>query len=379
MWKKIINSIETEIDDVKYGLERLFGLQSPLQIKCYNGYGNDERLHVTGRVLVLADMPETGASDSAWRNFINVSRNWLTDDVPFAKLEARFRDQVIEVVADEEGYFSVEIPFTGDHCGAAVWYQVELRLLDPVAKDDSPVKETAFVQVPCKGSEFGVISDIDDTIIHTGATSLIQMIRNVFLGNAHTRVVFNGLTALYDALARGTDGRGRNPFFYVTSSPWNLYDLIAHIFELRSIPRGTLFMTDWGIDEEKFLISSHHSHKKDAIRKILNTYRELKFVLIGDSGQQDPEIYTDILEEFPGRILAVYIRDVTKDSRAESVKALADRAVKQGVDLVLSEESYIVAEHAVANSLIRKCELPAIYGQQLTDREEAVDEGAPPV
>ena len=377
MWKKLIHLIESEVDSVKYGIERLAGSTKPLQIQTYVGYGNDRILRVSGRVLRQKNIPAPGASDSDWRNFLNMARNWFTDEVPFAKLEARFRDEVFEARADEEGYFSVEVPVENSSEGAAMWLDVDLQLVDPVG--DFPVTASASVQLPSLGSEFGIISDIDDTVIHTGATDLLQMARNTLLGNAHTRIVFNGVSALYAALARGKDGRGRNPFFYVTSSPWNLYGLLSEIFELRSVPKGALFMTDWGIDDEKFVEAGHHSHKKGAIRRVLDFYPDLKFILIGDSGQQDPEIYTDILDEYPDRILALYIRDVTTDARDTAVFTLAEKAKEAGVDLVLTAESYAIAKHAAAHGFIRETELPAIKGQTKADRAEAVADGANPL
>ena len=72
-----------------------------------------------------------------------------------------------------------------------------------------------------------MISDIDDTIVRTGATSLLMMLRVVLLSNAHTRLPFQGVAAFYGALARGASGQDSNPLFYVSSSPWNLYDVLS--------------------------------------------------------------------------------------------------------------------------------------------------------
>ena len=377
MFKKFIHFIEAQIDAFKYGLWRLIGVSDPLQIKCYTGYGNHSTLRVGGRVLQLKNLSKTGASDSAWKNFVNVVKNWFTDEVPAARIEVRFQDFHSRIITDEEGYFEIEIPLETISSDASMWHEVELTLLEP--RDQEIVTAQAVAQIPERGSEFGIISDIDDTVIFTGATSILQMVKNTLLGNAHTRVVFNGVSALYAALARGKDGRGRNPFFYVTSSPWNLYDLILQIFELRSIPRGTLFMTDWGIDNQKFFTSGHHRHKKGAIIDILEFYPDLNFILIGDSGQEDPEIYSDILSHYPDRVLAIYIRDVTTGARDEVLSKLVERASKTGTDLVFAEESFQIAEHAVSKGYIRRSEIPAIVGQQQSDRQEAVEEGADPL
>lgn len=368
MFTRLVHLAESNLDSFKYGLSRITGLRRPVEIVTYPGYGNSKILTLRGRVLTAKHVPRSGADDSDWKNFLRMSRNWFTDEIPHAKVEARLGTHLMIVEADEEGYFSIEIKAAEGEAFEPGWIEVPLRLLDP--SPESAVEAMALVQVPEKNAEFGVISDIDDTVIHTGATSVLQMAKNTLLGNAHTRVVFDGVTAFYAALGRGTDGRGMNPFFYVTSSPWNLFGLITRVFKLRGIPDGTLFMKDWGVDENKFIKSGHHDHKQRAIQAVLDRYPEMKFVLIGDSGQEDPEIYMAILRQNPDRITAIYIRDVTQTQRDEEVKALATVARDCGIDLVACETSLEAAEHAASIGIIRHCELHAVRGQKAMDQEE---------
>ena len=74
-----------------------------------------------------------------------------------------------------------------------------------------------------------------------------------------------------------------------------------------------------------------HEHKLGPIRRILETYPALSFVLLGDSGQQDPELYLRVLREHPGRICAIYIRDVSATRRDRQVDELAAAAQAVGV------------------------------------------------
>ena len=95
--------------------------------------------------------------------------------------------------------------------------------------------------------------------------------------------------------------------FYVSSSPWNLYDLLSDFFNLQNIPIGpVLFLRDWGLSDQGFLPTRNRSYKLGYIKEIIETFNDLPFILIGDSGQEDPEIYTEVVslypEPHPGRL-----------------------------------------------------------------------------
>ena len=91
----------------------------------------------------------------------------------------------------------------------------------------------------------------------------------------------------------------------------------------------------------------HSDHKLGAIRQILDYYPDLPFILIGDSGQEDPEIYRDIVHDYGGRIRAIYIRNVTTDpARARAIGELAEEVRGAGSDLLLSEDTLAAVRHA---------------------------------
>ena len=201
---------------------------------------------------------------------------------------------------------------------------------------------------------FGIISDLDDTVLKSDVTSLPQMLGTVLTGNARTRLPFPGVSALYRALVR--EKAGTNPIFYVSSSPWNFYDLLWTFLKYRRLPLGPLFLRDWGA--ELFSGGSHHKHT--IIERLMKTYPALPFVLIGDSGEQDPEIYAEVVRRNPGRVLAVYIRRVTGAARDEGVQQLRAEVQKAGVELVLTRDSLAAAFHAMAMGLISPSELRSV-------------------
>jgi phosphatidate phosphatase APP1 len=189
----------------------------------------------------------------------------------------------------------------------------------------------------------------------------------VLLENARTRLPFAGVAAFYRALREGSGGQ-QNPIFYVSSSPWNLYDVISGFLEAEEIPAGPLLLRDWDLGRSLFRTAAFKSRE---IREILETYPSLGFILIGDSGQEDPEIYTELVAEHPGRILAVYIRSVEpRPDRSEAIRGLAERVAESRSTLVLADDTLTVASHAAAHGWIRAEALPDIRG------EKRADEGA---
>ncbi len=323
-----------------------------LRIDAYHGYGTRDLLHVRGRVLRDAGVGRVGPDDRVLRNLGNTLRRALTDEVPGARVRARFRGVVREVVTDRNGFFDIVLPVSDELLPPGVWHEVELVLLDPLPADGAAVRASSRVLVPPPDAEFGVISDIDDTVVRSDVTTWHRMLRIVLLTNAHSRTPFEHVDSLYRALKAGPDGTARNPIFYVSSSPWNLYDLLEEFFRVHGIPEGPLFLRDWAMSPRQLLGMGHHEHKLERIRALFDLYAELPWVLIGDSGQEDPEIYREVVREYPGRVRAIYIRDVTTPARDREVHAIADEVRAMGVEMLLVKEKNEAAAHAAEHGLI---------------------------
>jgi phosphatidate phosphatase APP1 len=346
---RILNEAEAAFDWLRYQVRRSRG--GPCRIIPYAGHGTRHRVHLVGRVLEGEPIPPASEKDSAWRNLLNTLRRLETDEIPAARVRARVGDAVQEVVADDEGYFRVALDVESEPGPGPLWLPVELQLLDPPPSPGQG-RATGCALVPAPDARFGVISDIDDTVVKTDATRVLSMLRLVFLTNAHTRLPFDGVSRFYRALAGGEGTAARNPIFYVSSSPWSFHDLLCEVFEVHGIPAGPLFLRDYGISREALFAPSHRDHKLEAIERILNAHADLPFVLLGDSGQEDAGIYREVVRRFPDRIRAVYIRDVSGGGRDEEVGALAAELRAEGVALVLSPDTLGFAMHAAAAGLI---------------------------
>jgi len=331
------------------------GLVGPLEIQAYRGYGTAGSLFLRGRVLELVGIKPPGEKASRLRNLGNMTRRFLSSEVPRARVRVAAIGQTTEVRADGEGYFEARLPFGGDPSGGTAWRSVELDLLWPPPRatiSGGEVHAQGEVIVPL-GASYGVISDLDDTVIQTGVTSLPTMVRTVLLNDASTRLPLDGVDALYDAFSQGPQGgeAPRNPIFYVSNGPWNLYDLLEEFLELNGLPAGPLFLRDWG---PLTLKDRHSRHKLGTIRTLFVTYPELPFVLVGDSGEEDPEVYARAVREHPGRVRAIYIRDVNLGAKRDAeVRAISRKLQSEtGVEMVLTPDSGSAAEHAAALGLV---------------------------
>jgi phosphatidate phosphatase APP1 len=150
--------------------------------------------------------------------------------------------------------------------------------------------------------------------------------------------------------------------------------------DLHGIPRGPLLLRDYDVERRRLLHFSHREYKMAHIRHVLETYPHLTFLLIGDSGQEDPEIYRQVVQEFPGRILAVYIRDVAHQARSAEVQALLTAAQSEHVPMLLVPDTLAAARHAADRGWISPPLLASIEegkhfdAQPPSDLEKLLDE-----
>lgn len=351
-------------------MRKRIGSNKPLQVITYRTYGTAHRIYIKGRVLVDKGIVTAHESHNTMSNLLNMYRRFESDEVPGATIHLTMPGEEHRTLTDKEGYFTFSIDPIIPIDTKELYHTLTLQLQSaPI--HFSPVSATAEIMIPPADAEYGIISDIDDTIIRTGATSLLAMGKTVLLSNARTRLPFSGVSEFYKALQLGRNGKRNNPFFYVSSSPWNLYDLLVDFMDHNEIPAGPLLLRDFGIQSESFMSGDYLGHKFKEIAQILSTYPHLNFVLVGDSGEQDPPIYHEVVKQFPGRIIAIYIRDVAPGKKHETAQQIAHAVKELGVEMILTEHSVEAAGHAAASGLIFRKELPAIEQDKKEDEGQA--------
>ncbi len=326
----------------------------PLRIQPFFGHRSPDRLVLSARAL-HARPPgfRPGSRLRAVRTLVEQFVSHEAADVP-VRLELRNATRTpVEYhgATDAEGYVHFDVPLE------PAWDLPEHPAWEPARlywdNAHGPQSVTAQVLAPGHASKLAVISDIDDTIIETGITGgLSSVLRNwkrLVAELPHERVPVPGADAFYDQLGGGAPDGGdtrpapvmpatRRPFFYVSSSPWNLFSYLVAYQRLQGLPLGPVKLRDWGLNRQTLGSSSHGAHKQQAIDDILAMYPQLRFALIGDDTQGDLPAFARAVRHNPGRIAAVFLRTVSRhafSAEEQQARAVIEQA---GVPLWLGPD-----------------------------------------
>lgn len=199
----LIYELKLKFNQVILWISIHLGLIRSIILIPFNGYGNSTEIYLLGRVLKNNRVAKSNPEDSVWRNIKKMIRRFRTVIIPGAKVQASIGGKEYYTETNEEGYFEFTIQGEFNLQPNESWLTVNLKLVDQVLKNQGDVQAEAKVFIPSARSEFGVISDIDDTIIPTGATRLMEMLKTTFAKNAHSRVPFPGISELYSDLKQG--------------------------------------------------------------------------------------------------------------------------------------------------------------------------------
>ena len=370
-WRSELRELAQQVRQGVNSLERLVD-RDPYHIVGYRGYGVGSRALLLARVLEQEGLALPDPGHSKLQNLLAMLKRIESDPLPFARIRAVLPAGERELAADDEGFIRAWLDVGEADQG---WRNISVELAHP--SQQTPVSALIPILVPRSSARFGVISDMDDTVLQSSVTNFIRAARTVLLGNARTRLPFPGVAGFYRALSAGASGAAGNPIFYVSSSPWNFYDVIAEFLEVQQIPVGPLLLRDWDLGPS---VLRNAPHKLEAIREILSTYPLLPFILIGDSAQEDPEIYAQLVSSQPGRILAVYIRNVQPHpERSRRIRELARQIEAANSTLVLADDTLAAARHAAVHGWISSDALPEVGLEKQADEGLGGKEPAPGV
>jgi phosphatidate phosphatase APP1 len=330
--------------------------KDPLQIITFQSYGTDTHFYTRGRALEdeSIDLEE----QHIWHLIVNTWKRFETDEIKYVGLDIKLpNNKTIKVTTDNNGYFRVEEKLENlkSLTNEEGWLLFELSYYDIDHKRtiQNGNRFPGELLIPSSKAEFGVASDIDDTILHTGVVSMLKwkVIYNSIFKHANNRIPLEGSADFYHKLHRGVTGENANPIFYVSHSPWNLYRYLELFLRQNNFPKGPILLRSMS----NFLKKKPQDEKPQKQKEILNllkTYPELPFILIGDIGEHDPDIYMEIAEEFPDRILAIYLRSVKHKKKMLRVKGLVDNYTTTKVLMV--ESSAQAIEHAIKHGFIKQ-------------------------
>ena len=374
--KDSVIDTDDHLDAMWQRFDSRLGRGKPRHLAAYRGFADERGVELIGRVL--AEKPQGGPLEEAgwWDNLLDTYRRFESDEVPGVPLRLQYRGGAVELASDHEGYWHAAFDVPGG-MSDLLWDNAVVSLADGSLLTPQPVLQVG------PRARVGIISDIDDTILHSGITDWKTAAQLTFLHNARTRKPLAGVAALYRALQAA-----HNPIFYVSSSPWNLYDLLEDFMELNGIPFGPIHLRDIGTDTGKFIKTAGHGHKLERAIHLIERFPQLRWVLLGDSGQADAELYAEAARTFKDRIAAIYIRDVDPDTDSPldlGVDGYIHRIEGTGVPMLRVADSAAIARHAASLGLMDAAAIAAVDAEVARDKarpslgEAALDEAVTPV
>lgn len=314
----------------------------------YIGHGTTTRVHVRARVVARRRVERRRTGPAAV--LLGALGHYLSAEVSGETVVIAVAEAQVQVTSDAEGYVEATVEVADLAPG---WHPVTFRL--------EPAEVVAGrILVVDPAAHLGVVSDIDDTILHTGLTRLIEAVRNTLLVAEHQRRPVAGAAELYAGLVAEDDGRA--PVFYVSTGAWNLHTMLEQFLVRHRFPAGPMLMTDWGPGGTWLFREDSIAFKSRTIIALIDEHPHLRWVLVGDSGQHDPEAYAAVARARPGRLHAVYIREVPPQTpaRTRSVRELTGELAALGISMLLIRDSVAAAEHARSLGLLRPSQVEQV-------------------
>jgi phosphatidate phosphatase APP1 len=283
----------------------------------YPAFGDVRGAVVEGRVVEKKSGSEPGAADGRLHNLTRNARMFRNEERDGRAVSLRLGEREWQVKTDEEGYFRADIP--ADAVLAPGWQSVTVN-------SAGAVNSGQLLVVPPENIR-GLISDLDDTILVTEVTSKSRMLRNTFLRNPAQRTAVPGTARLYAKVMAANPRPEAAPLVYLSASPRQLHDSIAKFLALNSFPNGVLITKRVTNDKTSEPLANQFAYKTKKIEDIFARLPNVRFVLVGDDGERDPEIYDWVRKRYPDRVEAIWIRRVHPDpqrARPEGQRDLAE-------------------------------------------------------
>jgi phosphatidate phosphatase APP1 len=317
-------------------------------IKIYHGYGHMHDLLLYGHLFNRKTVTRKRYSKNAFSNIVYLLRLFFVKPVPHANVELYWQNQVFNQKTETDGFIKFE--WASVKPVPAGWHPVKVQYNE----EGKPVSGEGELFVPHK-TQYAFISDIDDTVMVSHSATVFRRLRTLFTTHPHSRKIFDDVAKHYQLLSlSNTTEEAPNPFFYVSSSEWNLYDYLEDFFSFNKLPRGAFLLNH--IKRWTELLQTgktKHHGKLIRVTRILQAFPNQQFILIGDNTQRDPAIYKAIAEKYTSRIHAIYIRNVVSSNEAITKELLLQLQKNTNIYTCFFKTSNEAIEHSRAIGLIR--------------------------
>lgn len=261
-------------------------------VQPFTGYGTDNWARVFCRIVMRREVTDIGLPDDlvrGWRNFTAVN-------VPNMPVTVTAGDKVYHLASDTGGYIDAVIGIDTKPGWRSVTFTVG---------DSEPV-EAPVVMIGPK-PVFGLVSDIDDTVVVTSLPRPLIAAWNSFVLNEHARRPVPGMNVMYERLTNAHPGM---PVVYLSTGAWNVAETLTRFLSRNLYPAGPLLLTDWGPNDKRFFRSGQE-HKRQTLTRLARELPQVRWILVGDDGQHDAQLYTEFAATYPKHVAAVAIRHLS--------------------------------------------------------------------
>ncbi|MBC7535159.1 MAG: DUF2183 domain-containing protein [Ferruginibacter sp.] len=302
LWKKI-----------KLRLLHWFRLTNKPVVQLYTGYGNKTHCFLYGHVFSLSPLPRKSYRQHFLINAFALLRLFMVKTKKGALLQFTWEGKNYHAISETDGFFKFEwqpseMPVSGSR-------EVQVDMIEHDS-GYSVASAKARLIIP-HYNQFAFISDIDDTFLISHSSNLRRRLFVLLTENALSRKPFEGVVNHYQLLSHAQVAANTvNPFFYVSSSEWNLYNYIRDFSAKHQLPEGVYLLNQVKRFSQVFKTGqNNHGTKFMRITRILEAYPDHRFVLLGDDSQEDPFIYASVAAHFPAQVFCIYIRKVSKERK----------------------------------------------------------------
>ncbi len=257
----------------------------------FGGYGSPAGVRLLARVLLAPRRPNAARARRTVRGW----RSFISAPVPGATVIIAAGDQRFEVSADRGGVIDKMVDI---HLPPG-WNELLLQV-----NGEEAVPSSVFVA--SEDHSIGVVCDIDDTVMVTALPRPFLAAWNSFVRDEHARRPVPGMAVLMERIVRQYPG---SPIIYLSTGAWNVYPTLTRFLTRHLYPHGSLLLTDWGPTHDRWFRSGQ-AHKRDNLRRLAAEFPHIRWILIGDDGQHDEDIYAEFAREFPDSVRAIAIREL---------------------------------------------------------------------
>jgi len=303
---------------------------------------------VYGHVLAYKPVRISKYTNNLLLNIVRLIRLFFVKPMPDVRVQLRWNNQHFFTSTEKDGFFKFEWQST--ESVEAGWHQVVVNSIDSQGQTTATGEGKIFIP---HSTQYGFISDIDDTVLISHSSKTGKKLRTMFTKNPRSRKAFDNVVKFYQLLSLAkTTPDLLNPFFYVSSSEWNLYEDLNEFFKHNGLPKGAFLLNSIKKWYQLFK-TGNTKHQGKFIRaiRILEAFPKQKFILLGDNSQQDPEIYSTIANKYADRIIAIYIRNVSPEKEAITLQLFSSIENNQ-IKTLLFNHTHDAINHARSIGLI---------------------------